>query len=67
MERESLHYKIVMDDGADAEVLGRLASLTSPAPLTWPPSSGIPSQHRAEPGARIVNAPHRAEAKLTEP
>jgi hypothetical protein len=27
MERESLDYKIVMDDGPDTEVLGRLASL----------------------------------------
>jgi hypothetical protein len=25
MERESLDYKIVMDDGPDTEVLGRLA------------------------------------------
>jgi hypothetical protein len=27
MEREALDYKIVMDDGPDTEVLGRLASL----------------------------------------
>jgi hypothetical protein len=27
MERESLDYKIVMDDGLDTEVLGRLGSL----------------------------------------
>jgi hypothetical protein len=27
MERESLDYAIVMDDGPDTEVLGRLASL----------------------------------------
>jgi hypothetical protein len=48
MERQSLEYKIVMDDDPHSEVLGRLANIAGPAPCP----SNVALTRRTEP-ARI--------------
>jgi hypothetical protein len=59
MERESLEYKIAMDDDPDTEVVGRLAHLDL-VPI-WP-SEVIPPQHHVVRGERIIKR-HDGEPK----
>ena len=67
MEHELLAYKIVMDDGPDTEVLGRLASLDIASAAYLEASAKYPLRNvQLRHGARVVKR-HDGEPKPAPP
>ena len=67
MERESLEYKIVMDDGPDTEVLGRLASLDIASAADMETIVKYPLRNvQLRHGARVIKR-HDGEPKPVPP
>jgi hypothetical protein len=67
MERESLEYKIVMDDGGDTEALGLLASLDLAGAAYMAAVAKYPDRNIAlRQGARIIKQ-HLGEPKPEPP
>jgi hypothetical protein len=62
MEHKSRIYKIVMDDGQDTEVLGRLTHLDLAGPVYWQPSSNIQMQYHLRHGAQMIKRTSQTEA-----
>jgi hypothetical protein len=67
MEHESLEYKIVMTDGPDTEVLGRLAHLELTGAVYMAAIARYPNRNIAlRQGARIIKR-HDSEPKPQPP